>query len=73
VTLPPGKYRFELADPVESRRVIKVTNEDGSKQLALLLTMVVFTRRVARATYAEVEGKPGDVSVESFQRAAFNS
>jgi hypothetical protein len=25
----------------------------------LLLTMIVFTRRVARATYAEVEGKPG--------------
>jgi hypothetical protein len=27
--------------------------------LSLLLTMLVFTRRVARATYAEVEGKPG--------------
>jgi len=27
--------------------------------LALLLTMVVFTRRVSRATYAEVEGKAG--------------
>ncbi len=26
---------------------------------SLLLTMLVFTRRVARATYAEVEGKPG--------------
>jgi hypothetical protein len=27
--------------------------------LSLVLTMLVFTRRVARATYAEVEGKPG--------------
>jgi len=27
--------------------------------LSLLLTLLVFTRRVARATYAEVEGKPG--------------
>lgn len=27
--------------------------------LGLLLTMIIFTRRVARATYAEVEGKPG--------------
>ena len=37
-TLPAGKYRFELADPQESRRVIKVSNEDGSKQLAMLQT-----------------------------------
>ena len=27
--------------------------------VSLLLTLLVFTRRVARATYAEVEGKPG--------------
>jgi len=39
VTLPAGRYRFELADPVESRRVIKVASEDGTKQLGLLLTM----------------------------------
>lgn len=39
VSLPAGKYRFELADPVESRKVIKVSNEDGSKQLAMLLTI----------------------------------
>ena len=38
-TLPAGKYRFELADPQESRRVIKVSDEDGSKQLAMLQTM----------------------------------
>jgi hypothetical protein len=39
VTLPAGRYRFELADVVESRRVIKVQSEDGKKQLAMLLTV----------------------------------
>ncbi|MFL5553748.1 MAG: hypothetical protein ACJ770_13185 [Gemmatimonadaceae bacterium] len=39
VTLEPGKYRFELADPQESRRVIKVSNEDGTKQLGMLLSI----------------------------------
>jgi hypothetical protein len=39
VTLPAGRYRFELADPVESRRVIKVQSEDGKKQLAMLLSI----------------------------------
>ena len=39
ITLPAGKYRFELADPQETRRVIKVSNEDGTKQLAMLLTI----------------------------------
>ena len=39
VTLQPGKYRFELADPQDSRRVIKVSNENGSKQLAMLQTV----------------------------------
>jgi hypothetical protein len=43
-TLPAGKYRFELADPQESRRVIKVSSEDGSKQLAMLQT-VQYTMR----------------------------
>jgi len=38
-TLQPGRYRFELADPVESRRVVKVANDDGTKQIAMLLTM----------------------------------
>jgi hypothetical protein len=38
-TLPAGKYRFELADPQESRRVIKGSDEDGTKQLAMLQTM----------------------------------
>jgi len=39
VTLQAGKYRFELADPVESRRVIRVASEDGKQQLGLLLTI----------------------------------
>ena len=39
VTLPAGRYRFQLADTEESRRVIKVKSEDGKKQLAMLLTM----------------------------------
>ena len=39
VTLPAGRYRFQLADTQESRRVIKVQSEDGKKQLAMLLTM----------------------------------
>jgi hypothetical protein len=43
-TLPAGKYRFELADPQESRRIIKVSSEDGSKQLAMLQT-VQYTMR----------------------------
>jgi hypothetical protein len=48
LTLPPGKYRFELADPVESRRVIKVANEDGTKQLGLLLTIQNTINRPAK-------------------------
>jgi hypothetical protein len=39
VTLPAGRYRFELADTQESRRVIKVQSEDGKKQLAMLLSV----------------------------------
>ena len=37
--LPAGRYRFELADTQESRRVIKVQSEDGKKQLAMLLSI----------------------------------
>jgi len=39
VMLPAGRYRFELADTVESRRVVKVASEDGKKQLAMLLSI----------------------------------
>jgi len=39
VTLPAGRYRFQLADTQESRRVIKIQSEDGKRQLAMLLTI----------------------------------
>jgi hypothetical protein len=39
ITLAPGRYRIELADVVDSRRVIKVASEDGAKQFGLLLTI----------------------------------
>jgi len=39
VTLPAGRYRFQLADTQESRRVIKVQSEDGKKQIAMLLSI----------------------------------
>jgi hypothetical protein len=39
VNLPAGRYRFQLADTQESRRVIKVQSEDGKKQLAMLLSI----------------------------------
>jgi hypothetical protein len=39
VTLPAGKYRFELADTVGSRRAIKVQSDDGKQQVAMLQTM----------------------------------
>ena len=38
-TLPAGRYRFQLADTEESRRVIKVQSEDGKHQLVMLLTV----------------------------------
>jgi hypothetical protein len=64
VVLPAGKYRFEIADPVESRKVIRVSSEDGSKQIAMLLTIpnqmlqpandpvVMFTETAAGAPHA---------------------
>jgi hypothetical protein len=38
-TLPAGRYRVQLADTQESRRVIKVQSDDGKKQLAMLLSV----------------------------------
>jgi hypothetical protein len=37
--LPAGKYRFSLADPDTSRRVVEVANEDGTKTYGFLLTI----------------------------------
>jgi hypothetical protein len=39
VTLPAGTYMFRLADPDTSRRVIQVSDRQGTESYALLLTM----------------------------------
>jgi hypothetical protein len=39
MTLPAGRYRFQIADQEESRRVIKVGSDDGKKQYGMLLTI----------------------------------
>src|SRR3954469_903332 len=37
--LPAGKYRFSIADPNDTRRVIEVASEDGKKTYGFFLTM----------------------------------
>jgi len=39
MSLPAGRYRFELADPVESRRVIKVSSDKDQKVYGMFLTI----------------------------------
>jgi hypothetical protein len=39
VTLPAGTYRFELADPATGRQVLRISNKEGTKPYALLLTI----------------------------------
>ncbi len=39
ISLPAGRYRFEIADPVDARRVIKVSSDDGRKMYGMLLTI----------------------------------
>jgi hypothetical protein len=39
VTLPAGTYRFELADPESSRRVVRVSAKDGSKVHGIFLSI----------------------------------
>ena len=39
ITLPAGTYRFELADPESSRRVIRVSDKDGSKNYGMFLSI----------------------------------
>ena len=67
-TLPAGKYRFELADPQESRRVIKVSSEDGSKQLAMLQTVQYTMRDPAKEAIALFGESPASepVAVQTF-------
>ena len=53
VTLPAGTYMFRLADPDTTRRVIQVSDKEGTQSYALLLTMPAYrptpprTRRFA--------------------------
>jgi hypothetical protein len=39
VTLPAGTYMFRLADPDTTRRVIQVSDKDGTQSYAMLLTI----------------------------------
>ena len=39
ITLPAGTYRFELMDPDSSRRVIRVSDKDGSKHYGIFLSI----------------------------------
>jgi hypothetical protein len=39
ITLPAGTYRFELADPNSGRRVIRVSDKDGSKSYGIFLSI----------------------------------
>jgi hypothetical protein len=67
-TLPAGKYRFELADPQESRRVIKVSSEDGSKQIAMLQTVQYTMRDPAKDAIVMFGEAPASepVAVQTF-------
>lgn len=39
ITLPAGTYRFELMDPDNSRRVIRVSDKDGTKNYGIFLSI----------------------------------
>jgi hypothetical protein len=39
ITLPAGTYRFQLADPESGRRVIRVSDKDGSKSYGIFLSV----------------------------------
>src|SRR5262245_9452313 len=52
VTLPAGTYMFRLADPDTTRRVIQVTDKQGTQSYALLLTLPA--RRLDAARDSEV-------------------
>jgi hypothetical protein len=52
VTLPAGTYMFRLADPDTSRRVIQVSDKNGTQSYALLLTMPAY--RVDAAKDSEI-------------------
>jgi hypothetical protein len=48
VTLPAGTYMFRLADPDTTRRVIQVSDKDGTQSYALLLTMPAYRTDAAK-------------------------
>ena len=39
ITLPAGTYRFQLADPTTGRRVVKVSDKDGTKTYGMFISM----------------------------------
>lgn len=39
MTLPAGTYRFALADPESGRRVVRVTDKDGTKTFGMFLSI----------------------------------
>ena len=42
VTLPAGTYMFRLADDTTTRKVIQVSNKEGTQSFAMLHTMPVY-------------------------------
>lgn len=58
ITLPAGSYRFELADPTTSRRVVRVSDKDGAKSYGMFLSIP--NQRM----------KPSDKPVVMFKEAA---
>jgi len=58
ITLPAGTYRFELADPTTSRRVIRVSDKDGTKSYGMFLSM------------SNQRTEPADKPIVMFQEAA---
>jgi hypothetical protein len=39
MSLPAGTYRFQLADPTTGRRVVKVSDKDGTKTYGMFISM----------------------------------
>ena len=79
VTLPAGTYTFELADPDTTRHVIRVSEKDSGKPLALFITipqdrleppndnLIMFAERPAGAPQAiQAWFYPGDRIGEEF-------
>ena len=39
ITLPAGTYRFSLADPESGRRVVKISDKDGTRSYGMFLSI----------------------------------